>query len=178
MKMRTPVLLLGVLGGLAVAGPASAAENIFLSLTGITGGELVQPNYKGQIDILAFSQTVARTSDGSKPTCGVINVQKLLDQASAPLIASVLTGNVIQTGVLSVVVPNGAATTQIYKISLQGVVVTSVSQSVSAAAGGLPIESVTLQAQRVQLSVDTPSPTGGTGTVTVASINCMTDTAQ
>jgi type VI protein secretion system component Hcp len=177
MKMRTPVLLLGVLGGLAVAGPASAAENIFLSLTGITGGELVQPNYKGQIDILAFSQTVARTSDGSKPTCGVINVQKLLDQASAPLVASVLTGNVIQTGVLSVVVPNGAATTQIYKITLQGVVVTSVSQSASAA-GGLPVESVTLQAQKVQLSVDTPSPTGGTGTVTVASINCMTDTAQ
>jgi|HubBroStandDraft_4_1064222.scaffolds.fasta_scaffold184148_1 type VI protein secretion system component Hcp len=177
MKMRTPVLLLGVLGGLAVAGPASAAENIFLSLTGITGGELVQPNYKGQIDILAFSQTVARTSDGSKPTCGVINVQKLLDQASAPLVASVLAGNVIQTGVLSVVVPNGAATTQIYKITLQGVVVTSVSQSASAA-GGLPVESVTLQAQKVQLSVDTPSPTGGTGTVTVASINCMTDTAQ
>jgi type VI protein secretion system component Hcp len=177
MKMRTPVLLLGVLGGLAVAGQASAAENIFLSLTGITGGELVQPNYKGQIDILAFSQTVARTSDGSKPTCGVINVQKLLDQASAPLVASVLTGNVIQTGVLSVVVPNGAATTQIYKITLQGVVVTSVSQSASAA-GGLPVESVTLQAQKVQLSVDTPSPTGGTGTVTVASINCMTDTAQ
>jgi len=84
MKMKTPVLLLGVLGGLAVAGPSSAAEDIFLSLTGITGSSITLPNYKGQIDILAFSQTVSSASDGSKPTCGVIAVQKLLDKARAP----------------------------------------------------------------------------------------------
>ena len=173
MKMRTPVLLLGVLGGVAVVGQASAADNIFLDLTGITGTTA----NKAPIDILSFSQTVARASDGSKPTCGVITVQKLLDQASAPLAASVFTGNFIQQGVLSIVVPNGAATTQIYRITLQNVLVTSVSQGASAA-GGLPVETVSLQAQRVQLAVDTPSPTGGTGTVTIASINCMTDTAQ
>jgi type VI secretion system secreted protein Hcp len=176
MKIRTSVLLLGVLGGLAVAGSASAADDIFLSLTGIKG-ESVAAGHTGEIDILSFSQTVARAPNGGAPTCGVITVQKLLDKASAPLAGSVFTGNYIQQGVLTIAVPSGAVLAPLYKVTLQNVLVTSVSQGASAG-GGTPVETVSLQAQRVQLDVYTLSASGGTSSQTIATINCMTDTAQ
>jgi len=176
MKKITSVLV-GAAMSLALAGPSVAAPlNIFLKLTGIQGDSTVA-GHVGEISILSYSEGVSRSGGQLRATCGVINLQKSLDSASAPLVADVFTGNVISQGVLSFAEAlSGSGLTNLYTLTLGNVVVTSVSQG-AAVGGGLPSETVTLRASTVQVAVYSQDP--ATGAVTLASsitINCATDT--
>jgi type VI secretion system secreted protein Hcp len=85
------------------------AVDMFLKLAGIAG-ESQNAQHKGEIDILGWSWGVAETQAAAgggaaagKPNFHQISVQKLLDLATAPLLAAVARGSHIATGTLTIV---------------------------------------------------------------------------
>jgi type VI secretion system secreted protein Hcp len=85
------------------------AVDMFLKLVGIAG-ESQNAQHKGEIDILGWSWGVAEAQAAAggaaaagKPNFHQLAVQKLLDLATAPLLAAVAKGSRIATGTLTIV---------------------------------------------------------------------------
>lgn len=129
------------------------AEDMFLKLAGIAG-ESQDAKHKGDIDISGWSwgvaQAVAPTGGGAgagKPEFHQLSVQKLVDLASAPLLAAVAKGSHIATGTLTIR-RAGAEPQEFLVINLKDIIVSSVTMTATEA-GNRPAETVALSFAQV-----------------------------
>jgi type VI protein secretion system component Hcp len=155
---------------------ASAADQLYMQIPGITGGSLSKP---GWIDVFSFSGgAVAPTSSSTAPSkqqsC-TMNVQKLVDIAGPRLWVATVTGQTFPTVEIQVTVAatGGAATGErvIYDILLTNAQITSISES-AAAGSGIPSESVGFKATNVSLTYTPQNADGSTGTPVTSSFAC------
>jgi type VI secretion system secreted protein Hcp len=112
------------------------AVDMFLKLAGIVG-ESQDAQHKGEIDILGWSWGVAETQAAAgggaaagKPNFHQISVQKLLDLATAPLLAAVARGSHIATGTLTIV-RSGAAPETFLVLNMKDIAIASVNMAES-----------------------------------------------
>jgi len=124
------------------------AVDMFLKLAGIAG-ESQDAQHKGEIDILGWSWGVAETqatagggAAAGKPNFHQLSVQKLLDLASAPLLAAVAKDSHIATGTLTVV-RTGAAPETFLVLNMKEITIASVNMAESQTENR-PIETVAL----------------------------------
>src|ERR1700692_1329206 len=127
-----PVL---IAAGLAVSGPAAAAEEIFLRLDGIAGGATAS-GHPNEIAVSTYSQAFSNTASAvtgggtaGKVKCGEIIVMKNIDNASPKIISGVVTGSHIATGDIKFDSTRGNGTlVESYHVALTDVVVTDIAQ--------------------------------------------------
>ncbi len=113
------------------------AVDMFLKLAGIAG-ESQDVQHKGEIDILGWSWGVAEAQAAAggggvaagKPNFHQLSVQKLIDLASAPLLAAVAKGSHIATGTLTIV-RTGAAPETFLVLNMKEIAIASVNMAES-----------------------------------------------
>jgi type VI protein secretion system component Hcp len=163
-------LIGGVIAALSWVGAAQAATELFLKWPGIPGDSVVL-GHRGEITLNSYSQS-ASNNDTVVPlairrsVCGQIVVSKLLDQSSPHFLGLVLEGKVTAGPVVVTFAKSAPAAgpQTYYTVTLNNVLVTSVSQNDSA--GDIVSETITLLAGRFSYSV-LPQKTDGTAGVPV-----------
>jgi type VI secretion system secreted protein Hcp len=188
--LRVAVLLGGVALGLSWASTAQAATDIFLTWPGINGPSQA-PNHVGDIELESYSQTASNNpfspgaSGGpgrggptfSNPICGQITVKKFIESTSPKFLGFVLMGTVTAGPVTITFFKAGGAaanSTPFYTVTLQDVVVTSITQSDSAGDDTV-METMVFQASQFRYAFTQQSVTGVGGTTTTFGWNCATN---
>ena len=147
---------------ITVPGAASAAADIFLKLANIPGDSTTDL-HKGEIEIISFSLGFVNSSTaGSARTaakCGDVTLTKNIDRASPGLLAAVMTGRHIATGVLSFTLPGAEGARDYYVLTMEEVLVTSVQQS-DVTGGEKVLEHVTLNARTFKFHYSLQNPDG------------------
>jgi len=116
------------------AAPAIAQTNTFLQLDGISG-ESVDANFKGQIDVLAWSWGLSQSGSlhigggggAGKASFQDVSLTKFTDSSSPGLYQKVADGKTIATGTISVTVDNGKGAEVITELRMKPILVTSAS---------------------------------------------------
>jgi type VI secretion system secreted protein Hcp len=174
-----PLVLIAA--GLAVSGPAAAAEEIFVRLDGIVGGATAA-GHQNEIVVSTYSQAFSNTASAvtgggggaGKVTCGEIIVMKSIDKSSPKLIGAVVTGNHIATGDIKFDSTRGnGALVESYHVALTDVVITQISQMDHAPQGVM--EQVTLSARQFKFTFTPTTNAGGTGGQISFSVDCSTN---
>jgi type VI secretion system secreted protein Hcp len=166
--------------GLAVGGPAAAAEEIFLRLDGIMGGATAS-GHPNEIVVSTYSQAFSNpasavTGGGSagKVKCGEIIVMKNIDKSSPKLIGAVVTGNHIATGDIKFDSTRGNGTlVESYHVALTDVVVTDIAQMDHTPQ--TVMEQVTLSARQFKFTFTPTTNSGGAGAPITFSVDCSTN---
>jgi type VI secretion system secreted protein Hcp len=142
------------------------AEDIFLKLAAIAG-ESQDARHKGEIDLSGWSWGLAQ---GAPPAGGgtagrvsfhALTVQKLVDLASAPLLAAAARGTHIASGALTVR-HAGATPQEFLVVNLKDIIVSSVTMTATEA-GNRPAETVTLTFGQVDFEYAQFLPSGAKG---------------
>ena len=144
------------------------AVDMFLKLAGIAG-ESQDAQHKGEIDILGWSWGVAEAQAAAggggaaagKPNFHQLSVQKLLDLASAPLLAAVAKGSHIATGTLTIV-RTGAAPETFLVLNMKDIAIASVNMAESQTENR-PTETVALIFGQIDFEYTEFLPTGAKG---------------
>jgi type VI secretion system secreted protein Hcp len=167
--------------GLAVSGPAAAAEEIFLRLDGIVGGATAA-GHQNEIVVSSYSQAFSNTAgavtggggSAGKVKCGEITVMKNIDKSSPKLIGAVVTGSHIATGDIKFDSSgrNGNLV-ESYHVALTDVVVTDIAQMDHTPEGVM--EQVTLSATKFTFTFTPTTNAGGTGGKISFSVDCSTN---
>ena len=116
------------------AAPAIAQTSTFLQLTDIQG-EATDSNFKGQIDVLAWSWGLSQSGSlhfgggggAGKTSFQDVAITKFTDSASPRLYERLVTGKFISEGTISVTVNNGKGAEVITELKMRPVLVTSAS---------------------------------------------------
>ena len=180
MKKRTAVLAVFLTAFLVAAKPSAAATNIYLQIPGIPG-EATATNYKDDIQLLSYSQSVmAPATVGSgiggitagRATCGQITFIKHVDKASYLLVQAVMTGKRIPDGYISFVDTqgNGGVPRVDYLVTLKEFIFTSVQQSDSSPAE--LTENVSLVASKFDIEYVPFNSRGVAGAAEKLSVDC------
>lgn len=152
------VLATGVAVG---AAQAQAAADIFLTITGLPGDSL-DSKHKDAIDVISFSQAV------DNKECALA-ITKGLDRASPGLVSAAATKG--SFGAATLVARNaGKNQIEFYTITMQNVVVTNASQSLSR--DGITSEAVVLLPKFMTVSYRPQNPDGSAGTPVETTANC------
>ena len=170
-----------VAAGLAVSGPAAAAEEIFLRLDGIMGGATAA-GHPNEIVVSTYSQAFSNTGSAvtgsgggaGKVKCGEIIVMKNIDKSSPKLIGAVVTGNHIATGDIKFDSTRGNGTlVESYHVALTDVVVTDIAQMDHTPQSVM--EQVTLSARQFKFTFTPTTNSGGAGAPITFSVDCSTN---
>ncbi len=155
------------------------AVDMFLKLAGITG-ELQDAQHKGEIDILGWSWGVAETQPvagagvaAPKPNFHQLSVQKLLDLASAQLLAAVAKGSHIATGTLTIV-RTGAAPQTFLVLNMKDIAIASVNMA-ELQTQNRPTETVALIFGQIDFEYTEFLATGAKGPTTIFKWNITTN---
>ena len=174
-----PLVLIAA--GLAVSGPAAAAEEIFLRLDGIVGGATAA-GHQNEIVVSTYSQAFSNTASAvtgggggaGKVTCGEIIVMKSIDKSSPKLIGAVVIGNHIATGDIKFDSTRGNGTlVESYHVALTDVIVTDIAQMDHTPHGVM--EQVTLSARQFKFTFTPTTNAGGAGAPISFSVDCSTN---
>ena len=134
---------------------------IYLRLDGIKGQTTAQ-GFEGQIEVSSFSHSVARPlalatgSTGAEvgpPALSEITLTKSTDASSAPLLKASLVGEPVATGRISFTRTDREVLFAYLWLDLANVWITSIATS---SGGDLPVEQLTLHADRLTWSFDDP----------------------
>ena len=134
---------------------------IYLRLDGIKGQATAQ-GFEGQIEVASFSHSVARplavatASTGTQvgpPTLSEITLTKLTDASSVPLLKAFFVGKPILTGRISFTRADRENLIAYLSLELANVWITSIATSSDE---GLPVEQLSLAAERLTWSFDDP----------------------
>jgi type VI secretion system secreted protein Hcp len=167
--------------GLAVSGPAAAAEEIFLRLDGIMGGATAA-GHPNEIVVSTYSQAFSNTASAvtgggggaGKVKCGEIIVMKNIDKSSPKLIGAVVTGNHIATGDIKFDSTRGNGTlVESYHVALTDVVVTDIAQMDHTPQSVM--EQVTLSARQFKFTFTPTTNSGAAGAPITFSVDCSTN---
>ena len=163
---------------LTFATPASAADSLFLKLSGIEG-ESTDDRHRNQIELESYFQSVqngATFSFGAgaagKSSCGEIVVRKKIDRASPALIMRVLTGTRIPDGLITF---RRAGTDQqvYYTVQMTDIIVSSVEQSEVPASDRTVMETVKMKARQFRFNYAPQKPDGSLGPVLTFGFDCV-----
>jgi type VI secretion system secreted protein Hcp len=180
VQLRVPALAL-MTAGMAVSGPAAAAEEIFLRLDGIAGSATAA-GHPNEIVVSTYSQAFSNTSSAvtsggggaGKVKCGEIVVMKNIDKSSPKLIGAVVTGNHIATGDIRFdVARGGGALAESYHVALTDVIITDIAQMDHTPQGVM--EQVTLSARQFKFTFTPITNTGVSGAPITFSVDCSTN---
>jgi type VI secretion system secreted protein Hcp len=186
MKFLKSSLLVAVLSSsFAFTESTQAATDIYLKLSTIAGDSLSN-THKDEIDVLSYSQSVQRPVTNStnvnnthtnKVSCGQISIQKYLDKSSPFLIGAVFSGRHIPSGQISFdkAADGPGVIVDYYQIILNDITVTSVQQSNSNASA--VVETVTLNAAKIEVLYRPQQPDGAYGAAEKFNIDCATERA-
>lgn len=128
-----------------IAGTAHASSDYFLKIEGITGGSSTVVGFEGYSDIYSFSLGFTRG------ICSDLNVSKELDTASPDITSAALLGTYFPRAVLVGRTVSGSDPFIYMKLTLNNVIISSVSQAGSSGGGDLPSESVSIQPTSVKI---------------------------
>jgi type VI secretion system secreted protein Hcp len=154
--------------GLVSAAPAPAAQDVYLQLDGIKG-ESQAKGFKDAIDVQSFSWGVSNPAGGQRGFGGAgagratfsdLSIEKRLDSSSPSLMVHVANGQLIRTGVMTIV-NAGETPVPYYRLCLQNIRVTS---DQYAGSSETPQESVTFAYGAIQQIYSTQNSEGGLGT--------------
>jgi type VI secretion system Hcp family effector len=134
----------------------------------LTGGSQGQIPSDGTIEILSYQWTglvnptdVGSGSGAGKVQLGTFSFTKMVDSSTPKLFVAEASGAALSTIVVTVT-PPGSDTLETLKFG--NAIITSIQQSVTGAAGDLPLEVVSFSFQKVQVDAAGSSSSGG-GTV-------------
>jgi type VI secretion system secreted protein Hcp len=170
-----------IAAGLAVSGPAAAAEEIFLRLDGIAGGATAA-GHQNEIVLSSYSQAFSNTAGAvtgggggaGKVKCGEITVMKNIDKSSPKLIGSVVIGNHIATGDIKFDSSSRNGTlVESYHVALTEVVITDIAQMDHTPDGVM--EQVTLSATKYTFTFTPTTNNGGAGGKISFTVDCSTN---
>ena len=173
----TRPLLAGAMAvtALAAANAQAAAVDMFLKIDGIAG-ESQDAKHKGEIQISSFSAgfmaTSTRTAGAaikfSRPTCGPIQFDKVLDTASMPLVDALMTSKVLPSATITFR-KAGKDQQEFYVVTLTDSTVSSFTQG---AAGDVPAETVEFVPRIIQMKYRQQKADGSLGTASIATVDC------
>jgi type VI secretion system secreted protein Hcp len=157
------------------------AVNVFLKLNGIDG-ESADSKHKGEIDIESFSWGASNSGSaahGGGAGAGKVSMQDFnfvtrVSRASPKLFLACASGEHIKSGVLTV---RGAGERQheFLKVTMSDVLVSSWQQAGSAG-DDVPMDQVSLNFGKVEISYSLQSATGGAGETVSAGWDVKTNT--
>jgi type VI secretion system secreted protein Hcp len=117
----------------AVAVPASAAVDQFIKLDDLKG-ESLDEKHRGEVDVLAWSwglsnslKAVTAGAGTGKVALQALSFTKYVDKSSAGLISALVTGRHLKTATLTLRKAGGKAPLEYLRITLEDVIVSSVS---------------------------------------------------
>jgi type VI secretion system secreted protein Hcp len=169
-------LLAGALAAAAIAVPpvAQAADEIHLKLDGIQG-EATHKDHKGEIEVLSFSLGFVNPPGGgagNKPACGQMSLVKTIDTSSPPLIAAVMTGSKIASGILTFR-KAGEGQKDYYILRMTDLLVTSITQSDAVGSPNVT-EHVSINATKINFEYKPQDDKGGAGASVTFAFDCKT----
>ncbi len=134
---------------------------IYLRLDGIKGQTTAQ-GFEGQIEVSSFSHSVARPlalatgstgAEVGRPALSEITLAKSTDASSVPLLKASLVGEPVATGRISFTRTDREVLFAYLWLDLANVWITSIATS---SGGDLPVEQLTLHADRLTWSFEDP----------------------
>lgn len=163
LHRRIPGLSLLLLALVAALHPARAANDLVLRLNSTTStvlaGESTVANHVGEIDVIAFTWGVNRSSSASTASAQNLTLTKRVDKSSPTLMLGVFQGTRFPSAVLFVrnQATSGTAL-DFFKITLTDVAVTAYSTSTSN--NGELIEQVSFSMATVKFDYQPQNPDG------------------
>lgn len=156
---RLLVCWIAFLAGAALS--ARAANDLVLRINAtastVLAGESTVANHVGEIDVLAFTWGVGRSSATSTASAQNLTLTKRVDKASAPLMLAVFQGSHYPSAVLYVRNQTGTAL-DFFKITLTDLVVTA--HTTSSGNNGELIEQVSLSFASIKFDYQPQNPDG------------------
>lgn len=128
-----------------IAGTAHASSDYFLKIDGITGGSSTEVGFRFYSDIYSFSLGFSRG------ICSDLSVAKEMDAASPDMTSAALLGTFFPRAVLVGRTLSGSDPFIYMKLTLNNVIISSISQSAASGGGDLPSESVSIQPTSVRI---------------------------
>jgi type VI secretion system secreted protein Hcp len=138
-----------------------AAFEVFLKLDAIPG-ESIDAKHPNEIIAQGISCGVANTG-AAKASFQDLTIIKGLDKSSPILMLKCASGESIASAVISLRRP-GTAPFEFYKVTLQNVIVSSISQKATVGVDEKPVETVTLRFSAIHWTYTPQKPDGSAGT--------------
>lgn len=182
IKLKLAVVMGAALALASIAGAEAAAQQIFLKFPGLPGAS-TQKGHEGEIILTGFSTTdyvtIASSGGGGgagKPVCGQVSILKPLDMTGPQFLALLFKGRQTAGPVtITFETTSGNAPYDYYKIDLQDVLVTSISQSDPQDNG--VNETIVLHADRFKYTYYPTTADGRPGAPVVFGWDCLTNRA-
>ena len=173
-------LIFGAMLTLSWVGTAHAATDLFLRWPGIVGESAI-PGHAGDIILKSYSQSASNADTAvplvvGKSVCGQIVITKLIDQSSPHFLGLVLRGTPTTGPVIVTFAKAGLTEPTYYTVTLNNVVVTSVTQSDSTS-GDIITETITLLAAKFSFAFRPQRPDGTFGAPVTFGWDCGTNRA-
>lgn len=144
------------------------AVDMFLKMDGIRG-ESADDKHKGEIDVLSFNWSVARSDEpGARggPRIADFQIVKYVDTATPLLFQSVCSGEPIPRAYFTVR-RAGSRPIEFLKITFNNVYVSEVAPAASSAGDGQPMDRVNLRFETAELEVVSQRADGSAGPYTI-----------
>lgn len=180
LKVLTALLSIFAFASAWPASASAAATNIVLVLDGIRG-ESTSEAYKGGIEIssMSFGASTPTSEAGKagKVSFSEIQLMKVVDSASLPLLKSLISSKPISSGTLYFIRDTDRTSTPYLKILMKNILVTS--DQYSGASGGDKLsESFSLRASEISFEYTIANKDGSLGSKQRLDINIDKGTAQ
>jgi|SRR2546425_4479044 len=137
------------------------AFDAFLKIDGIPG-ESTDDKHKNEIEVLSFTFGISRKNERSRPSAADFSVVKRVDTASPLLFDAACEGDTIKSASFTAR-KAGKGQQEFLIITMQEVIITSVQPSGAPGTDSLPMESVSLDFQTLEMEVFKQSPDGSLG---------------
>jgi type VI secretion system secreted protein Hcp len=169
-------LLAGALAATALSA-VDAQAAIFLKITGPDiKGESTNDKHKDEIAVNSFTAGFAAAAAANgfgagRPSCGPVEISKMLDVSSGPLVSALMKGTVLQKAVFSFPLNNNDKQQDYYVVTLSNVTLSSFAQS---SGGDRPSESLELLPRQVEFKYSQQQADGSVKLVNTTVVDCTT----
>jgi type VI secretion system secreted protein Hcp len=171
-------LLAGALAATALSA-VDAQAAIFLKITGPDiKGESTNDKHKDEIGVNSFTAGFAAAgaaigigAGAGRPSCGPVEISKMLDVSSGPLVAALMKGTVLQKAVFSFTNTNTDKQQDYYVVTLSNVTLSSFAQS---SGGDKPSESLEFLPRQVEFKYSQQQADGSVKLVNTTVVDCTT----
>ena len=160
-KMRIALIASALVLGLLGSAGASAAVDTFLKIDGIDG-ESTDDKHKGEIDVFAWSWSVAATTPGKRGCIKGMTIGKAFDSSSPKLITNAATGAATPKAVLKVRKGGGRDQIEFLVITMSNVLISSYSVAGASGQDGV-LENVVLNFDLMDGVYKKQNPDGSLG---------------
>jgi type VI secretion system secreted protein Hcp len=136
----------------------------FLKIDGIPG-ESSDDKHKNEIDVLSFSFGISRQNERGRPSIADFSIVKTVDTSSPLLFDAACQGDTVKSALFTAR-KAGKGQQEFLIITMEQVLISSVQHSGAPGTDGVPMESVSLDFQSLEMEVFKQNPDGSMGSST------------